>query len=556
MEAINVRDFFLSRYKYFAICLLFIAFSCKSFHPLKKHNYFNGQTLYNDSINISIIFFGDIDFNKLKKNNIKNIKRSINGIKEVNQRKLLASGTTTDVSYNVLLFYKSSKNNTKDTIETIQLILKDTIGNKILYKKQKGNKTAFVFLETINSNKNIKTAEIDGLTMTESIDFDVDFEKKLTFSNIFETYKDNTNYLFVREKLKNAPIPKSKKNEWMQFQYLTTINSFMSKNIEYDSLIHKFQNSREKYLKPILDTLINSSKTIRNDSVIEHIALHSKNTQVVMLNENHWYPKHRVLAIQLLKPLKKAGYTHLALETIFNKQDSILNNHRPYPLLSSGYYSREPFYAHLIRKAKIFGFTIIGYENYDDNINRELGQAQNLIKILANNPESKIFVYAGLDHIIEKQNDRGKKMATIFKELTDIDPLTINQANIVSNTDEKLVLLKSSLFEKEEKISKNVDYYLINNIIPSLDSVFEANELSNVSIKNDVFNNYSDSEVMISVYFQEEYEKYKSNSVPILSEIVQIKNDTISIRVPFFNLVLKIMDKNNNTILIERIENK
>ena len=55
-----------------------------------------------------------------------------------------------------------------------------------------------------------------------------------------------------------------------------------------------------------------------------------------------------------------------------------------------------------------------GYENRNPDINRELGQAQNLAQLLENDPDARIFVYAGLDHIVEEEHDGRKRMAAPF----------------------------------------------------------------------------------------------------------------------------------------------
>ncbi|APS40262.1 hypothetical protein [Salegentibacter sp. T436] len=197
--------------------------------------------------------------------------------------------------------------------------------------------------------------------------------------------------------------------------------------------------------------------------VEDEISELARDTRMVMLNENHWYPNHRLFAIELLKKLKKNDYTHLALEALFPNQDQKINE-RGYPTFSSGYYIREPNFGQLIRKAKELGFVIIGYENQNREINRELGQAQNLQKILEEHPNQKIFVYAGLDHILEKETKSGKRMAAYFKELTGINPLTINQADMVGTTHNELNLIPQNVVKSFKKLDKAVDFFVINNL--------------------------------------------------------------------------------------------
>ncbi len=496
-----------------SICLLCVLNSCKPFNPLIKYNYFNGNTLYNDSIKISLAFYGDI---KLKSLNEKKIRNSIKGIKEISQKDFLVYGSTTvEPMYNVFLFYRNSKNKKKDidATESIKLILKDSIKKKVLFQINKNNKQAFIFLEAIDGDFN--SILTDGRALAEAVSFNINF-KKLTFSKVFETYKDNANYLFVREKLKSAPIPISKKNNWMQFQYLATINSFMVNNVEHDSLIDEFTKRKKKYLSPLLDTLFLTSKALKNNFVIEKIADLSKNTRVVMLNENHWCPKNRIFATKLLKPLKDAGYTHLALEALYEKQDSLLNKPKSFLTMNSGYYTREPFFGNLIRKAKDLGFKIIGYENFNQVISREQGEAENIKKILDNNPSDKVFVYAGFDHIYEESNSKGvRRMASFFKEKSGINPLTIDQVNIVSDTKDELTMAPYNTLIDIDKLWRPVDYFVVNNMKDDLKEIYTSDELFEIKLIDDFLLLNKNKDLLISIYKEEEFLKYKLRSVPI-----------------------------------------
>ena len=79
------------------------------------------------------------------------------------------------------------------------------------------------------------------------------------------------------------------------------------------------------------------------------------------------------------------------------------------------------------------GFKLIHYEYFGEGTDvatRELGQAKNLVErfFSKTSDQEKLFVYVGYDHVREKQNAaRNIYMAQRLKELTGIDPLTINQ---------------------------------------------------------------------------------------------------------------------------------
>ena len=77
--------------------------------------------------------------------------------------------------------------------------------------------------------------------------------------------------------------------------------------------------------------------------------------------------------------------------------------------------------------------------------------------------------------------------------------------------------------------------------------------LKKISLQKPVFNNYINKDLLISVYYQKEYEIYKSNAVPILNRITHLESNTVTIDVPISKGVIKIMDMDDNIILIENI---
>ncbi|MGY0407216.1 MAG: hypothetical protein ACWIPJ_02505, partial [Polaribacter sp.] len=349
--------------------------------------------------------------------------------------------------YEVLLFYKTEKNKSNIDFSNGVLVLNDTINKYVLYKKTEKEKTIFLYLKSLT--KSNKTILKDGKTILNSIKFNSSLENELNYSKIFYTYKNNNNALYVMNKFDKAPIKKSRKNDWMKFQYLTTILSNDYKYNRYKKLINHFEFKRKERITGIINKIAaeksDTNKLFYNNDAITKISKLSSKEQIVMLNEMHWKPEHRVFASELLQPLKNNGYTYLAIEAVDKKYDSILN-YRKYPLKSTGYYTEEPNFGLFIRKAIRLGYKIIGYDDFSPD-NREKAQAKNIASIFEKTPNAKVFVYAGIGHILEnsKQNSNKKRMAEIFKEKTGINPLTIDQVALVTNTNKRLTLLNSKL---------------------------------------------------------------------------------------------------------------
>jgi hypothetical protein len=162
-------------------------------------------------------------------------------------------------------------------------------------------------------------------------------------------------------------------------------------------------------------------------NALQAIAEAAGTRQIVMINEAHHVPQHRAFTLELLGELKKQGFTYFAAETL--SQDPDLAR-RGYPTGRTGGYIPEPLYGDLVRTALRLGYKIVPYESEDANSGpggRERDQARHLQeRIFARDPKAKVLVHAGYAHIFEIPGPRAM-MAAVFKEMTGIDPLTINQ---------------------------------------------------------------------------------------------------------------------------------
>ncbi|MEM9931668.1 MAG: hypothetical protein AAF840_17815, partial [Bacteroidota bacterium] len=84
---------------------------------------------------------------------------------------------------------------------------------------------------------------------------------------------------------------------------------------------------------------------------------------IVIINEAHHEPRHRVFTRQLLQGLYDRGYRHFGLETLAAQLplDSLLSAGDYFPL-NGGYYTRDPDFAAMVVTAHRIGFSLFGYE--------------------------------------------------------------------------------------------------------------------------------------------------------------------------------------------------
>lgn len=178
---------------------------------------------------------------------------------------------------------------------------------------------------------------------------------------------------------------------------------------------------------------------------IPEIVRRARSTSIVILNEAHNSPRDRAFALQVARALRPLGYSVLAVEAIRNYPvagDPLSGDERlkrdGFARMTTGDYTRDPVFAGFLRGAMSLGYDPIAYEETRQQMRpgerpaeREKAQAQNLFeRVFAERPNAKTLIYVGLSHVAEKPVSGTERMAGILKRLTNVDPLTIDQATV------------------------------------------------------------------------------------------------------------------------------
>ena len=217
----------------------------------------------------------------------------------------------------------------------------------------------------------------------------------------------------------------------MASQQVATYASFLGNTAE---AIRLFDSLSEDPPPTQADTVRLSR--FRVVDAVEAIAAAADSARVIFVNEAHHVPQTRLLTLDLLAPLRAKGFTHLAAETL-SPFDSSLNA-RAFPVHTTGYYSNEPLFGEVLREARRLGYTLVPYEAIGNSSQdaRETGQATNLRdRIFRDRPDARVLVHAGYSHINESGTLAGAKpMAIRFRELTGIDPLTVDQTTMYEHS--------------------------------------------------------------------------------------------------------------------------
>jgi hypothetical protein len=199
-----------------------------------------------------------------------------------------------------------------------------------------------------------------------------------------------------------------------------------------------------------------------------------RKNQIILLDENHHQPIHRVFAKRLLKDLYDIGYRYLAVEALIN--DSTINAERKLTRIQ-GLYLFEPQFSNFIKEAITIGYTLVSYEaNAKELQNREYFQALHIKeKVFDKDRSAKLIVYCGFDHGCEtRYGDSLDMMGAWLKRLTLIDPVTFDQVTMTEHSSQEYASTSFSFFrEKQSAIftendstykpfdgSKGYDYYI------------------------------------------------------------------------------------------------
>ena len=162
----------------------------------------------------------------------------------------------------------------------------------------------------------------------------------------------------------------------------------------------------------------------------------ARHERIIIINEAHQQPRHRAFVASLLPELAALGFRYLAVEAV-DRGDSLLNR-RGYPVLASGYYTKEPQFGELLRTALRQHYRVAGYDVAGNGKEREQGQARAIQRLLTADPTAKIVVYCGFDHVVEgampAETHWEKAMAGWLKEWTGIDPLTVDQVQLTESS--------------------------------------------------------------------------------------------------------------------------
>jgi hypothetical protein len=466
-----------------------------------------------------------------------------------------AESTEHTVQKKIFLFYQPTEDYLKDFIERK---LSDSVsyyyrtakqGQTEFYEtiipQKKSSKSLVILSYPVQNIKNWFIEETDFIVQTISSGENYrgcNPENAFTLANDAFITQDSGNYL--------RPIIHLR-------QLRNNFKTDIEKNIYYQALSTYFSlsdqiDSADYYWSKIRGSFPNENiRTAHLPPTAEIIYKEAEKSQVIIFNEAHTQPKHRYLVGTMLSELYKQGFRFLALEALAG-EDSI--NQRKYPIITSGFYLREPTMANLVRYALELGYTLIPYDSFEGN--RERHQAQNIIdRTIKGDPNSKVIVLAGHSHINESSTENQKSMARFLYELSGINPLTINQTDLDGYSKSGIqedAWLGNAFITRENPQANFMqnDFYIINNIsITDRDNCFTSRDSKTVylTIPSNQFLKCSQCAAFIYIWQTTPVKN------PVPTQIQFLKNGKFQLRLCTGKYVVLVKDNIGETLWKEEV---
>ena len=370
------------------------------------------------------------------------------------------------------------------------------------------------------------------------------FSSPFDIARNWEILEDTTvNYLMSIYQLKNHKqnYTDNMLNSGMWLQaYGTYVSRLTNEAQEGIKTAHNFIDPNNlKY------NFVSSENALQtNEDALSYLIQKCKNERVVMINENHFTPHNRILEEIILDSLYNYGFRYLAMEAIFEDEDIL--NKRGFAVTHSGFYTREPMMANLIRKAIEKGYYVFGYDNFTND--REKMQALHIYqKTLAKDSMSKILVFAGFQHIDETENAKNW-MAREFFLLTGINPLTIEQQKFV--TEDAYLMVLDTIFSKNTGVK--CDIFVANNIDYELFAAKSGYNNYTITIPEEIAKQAQSQPLMfiVSIFKAGEYQKDKT-AIPVYNYVLNNELSDITIQLPTDRYCYVIKDKYGSVLCLE-----
>ena len=403
------------------ITLLVLSFVSCSRKNYFIESYLNDSYLCNENLNVKVKIFGDIKPIKSRKQ-IKKILKQKSSQKIKLDSLLFFGETTCDPNYYLMINVNYEKLKLNDALDFEKRLDNNFFSISIIPKDSLNQKNEISFSSDGNQIKeSLTNLQLSDVSL-EAIDV------------VLKNY-NSTNYLKIINELERVKLKTDSSNYFSKKQYELTYKSFLNNYLDYHKTLRHFEKKKINSLETNIEELIKLNNIILSeDDIYKKIDSIAKNERLIIINESHWKPSHRIFLNNLLPILKNNGFNFLAVEAITNPSFGLNSNF--VNDLNTGFYTRETHFQNALATASKNNFQIIGYDFGEGN-QRDIYPLTIFSQILSDS-KNKLLIFVGFDHVLE-ENKSKKWLAQNIKEQLNINPVTINQTALISN---KILILR------------------------------------------------------------------------------------------------------------------
>jgi hypothetical protein len=341
-----------------------------------------------------------------------------------------------------------------------------------------------------------------------------------------------------------------------------------SANVRMDDLTISGYYKESMYYEDLFMPRIHVVETdLRNNNIVDahpFILKEARHYRIILFNESHARPQHRLFTKSFLKELHQQGFNTFFVEGL--DAAGITTNEKKYPVRTDGWLINEPAYGSLLRYAVNNGYQLVNYEYptkpWDDSVKldkngsmkyiqfeprdsavvkrdstgeiimqintgiREQWMADKIYEFIKQHPHSKFVVHAGHGHINEGDAMMCARLKFLLKGE---DVLTIEQAEL----NEKVPVVDSLT---HDTLKINYPYLLVDKATHKAYNSFGINHPVDYTIFNPVYKDSlsrpiflfrdieqrkpsyptltaDDGPCLVTAYFSNEYNAEKGNAI-------------------------------------------
>jgi hypothetical protein len=177
------------------------------------------------------------------------------------------------------------------------------------------------------------------------------------------------------------------------------------------------------------------------EDAVAAIVKRARGRRLVFINEAHNGSRCRWFSERVALALRREGFNTFAAESFTVENTPEADNGGPITT-NTGFYVADPVFAEMVRGVRAAGYRLAAYDDVPplqgdpkaQTALREQTAADNLARLLRDDPKARLVVHCGYDHAAKvPQPDGSQSVSCLMKVIKGIDPITVTQAYSIAS---------------------------------------------------------------------------------------------------------------------------